>query len=130
MAAKTQVPGSVVRAWANSEAGQAFIAEWVAAAPEGETRVAPTVGKRGKFSQVLIGLFHAANKGQRYVEKLTPTIKISGRVINENGKNVARTVHVTPEDLRKFAHAEGLAQGERGKLPEAVKQAYLARPQG
>ena len=127
MARKTDVNGSVVRAWATSEAGQEFMAAWAA---EDASREVPTVGTRGKFSQTLIDLFHKANKGQRYVTKLAPTIKITGRVINENGKNVARTVHVTPADLRAFALAEGLAEGSRGKLPEAVKQAYLARPQG
>jgi len=125
MARKTEVSGSVVRTWANSEDGQAFMTAWAA---EQDGREVPTVGARGKFSQTLIDLFHKANKGQKYVTKLVPTIKVKGVRVSDSGRKTPVQVTATLAEVRAFAEAEGLPVGARGRVSQDVLTAFASRP--
>lgn len=117
MARKTEVSGSVVREWANSEAGKAALAA-----------ADLTVGLRGKFSAKVITLFEKENKGKRYVEKLVPTVRVKGVRVSESGRKVPVTVVATMSEIRAFAAAEGLPIGERGRVSQTVLSAFAARP--
>lgn len=117
MARKTPVGGNVVRAWAQSDEGQAVLAQ-------AETPV--TVGLRGKFSQPLIDAFHKANPTQKYEVGHVPTIKVKGVRTASNGRRYGATVTTTLTEIRAFAKAEGLPIGDRGRIAKEVKEAFVA----
>lgn len=117
MARKTEVAGSVVREWANSEAGKSALAA------EGLT-----VGVRGKFSAKVITLFEKENKGKRYVEKLPRSIKVKGIRESASGRKVPVQVTATMPELRAFALANG--GGARGRISEDTLRAFAAQPKG
>ena len=123
MARKTEVAGSVVREWAKSEDGQAALTAWAA---EDESRTVPTVGERGRFSADLLAVFHKHNPGKRYVAKLVPVVKVTGKRQSASGRTVPVTVKTTAPELRAFAVAQGA--GKRGRISAEVRAAFAAQP--
>lgn len=117
MARKTEVGGSVVREWANSEAGQAVLAEKGLA-----------VGLRGKFSEGLLEQFHKANPRQKYVTGHVPTRSIQGTRVTDGGRKIPVKVNATLTEVREFAKAQGLPVGTRGRISAEVFAAFAATP--
>lgn len=124
MATRKNVGGNEVRAWAKSEAGQAFLADWAAKADKD----VPTVGERGRFAKDLVDAFHAANKKARYTANHVETRKISGIRETSNGRKIPVTVTATLAEVRAFAKAEGMPIGDRGRVSKDVYAAFAARP--
>ena len=131
MAAKRPVGAPRVREWFGSAEGQTFLAEFAE-----KKKLDPatlTIGHRGKLSEHVIAAFHAANKREVYTVGHKPAVKITGKRENAGGQKRTVTVSATLGEIRDWAKspegvAAGVKVGSRGRVSEAVKLAFVARP--
>lgn len=123
---RKNVSAATVRAWLNSEAGQAAIA----AAHAADETVPTVVGTRGRPNPAHVALFRKANKGQTYevaseAEKRTVTVPVA--MLDKVGRKTTRNVTVTTDEARDLLGQSGRrGRFDRGLLSLALEARALA----
>lgn len=115
MAKRIESP-AVVRQWAKDNLSS------IEGLPEGYS-----IGDRGRLHPAVHKAFNKAHKNAKSVTgEFVPTTLVRFKRTTANGRTVPGAKAVDLTQVRAAAKAAGVVVKDKGRLPEAVKQAYAA----